>query len=484
LKILPTSALLAALAWSPVARGQCLTARPTEQSGSWSYDGVAARSHVTPEGGFRVWFVESGEHAADEPRATTVGQIAEAARSHFTELGYRAPLADAADAACAGDGGDDRLDIYLMHFGAADGTILLEECGSAAPIACSGFVIVENDFAAGSYGSFDEAARTVVPHEYFHLVQAAYDAELAAFWSEGTAQWATQSLYPGLRDLERFLPAYFRAPERPIDGPAGGAAQAFVYGTAIWPLYLAERFGPDSVRRVFERAAEVPGTTIEAIDGVLVETGSELSDEFPRFALWNAATGARSDPALGYARAAAYPAVPATPLDTETRALLAGLGARYFTTTGTAPRRITIETDPARNAAWLLPLSGGRADLASAAPLPATAAGDAIVVVAGRTAQKNDAPFTLRVEPADSGAEAGAEPPREAGTDAATPAPTPSESSSSGCACSVPRATASADAHAFAALLLVAFGRRKRRRSAERGPPQRRKPRAAARCRS
>jgi hypothetical protein len=428
--LLRLSALLAVTALSGAARAQtCAGARP-------SYGSAELGFYDSASGLSRVHYALSGTHAPPAlstledgvPDAVVVAaQAADDALATYRELGYRAPLSDGGTP-CSDDGGSDALDIYLLHFSAADGQASLDHCQGGSPKVCAGFVLVENDFKSGGYADTAEGLRTVVPHELFHLVQDAYDADLERWWAEGSAQWAAKQVYPELRDLERFLPAYFDVPWRPLNVPPPGIITNFLYATAIWPVFLHERLDADVVREVFE-GLDGATNVLPVTDAVLQARGSSLAQEFAWFAAYNAATGKRAPESGGYANAADYPEVPVedlpsgTPTDTAS-----GLGAYYYALPAGSPA-LELDADSDRVAALLVPLVDGKADLASAQPLPAQTDGDAIVVVAAQSVVRTDAPFTLR-EAAESAGEGGGG--GSGGTDVA------SGPESNGCSVSAP----------------------------------------------
>jgi hypothetical protein len=241
--------------------------------------------------------------------------------------------------------------------------------------------------------------RTVVPHELFHLVQDGYDAELERWWAEGSAQWAAKQVYPELRDLERFLPGYFDNPWRPLNVPPAGIITSFLYATAIWPVFLHERHDAGLVREVYEGFTGDGSSVLEITDLVLQARGSTLAEEFLQFSAYNAATGERAISGEGYAAAADYPLVELTPFAVSAGATLneiaSGLGAFYYSVQSEGPLQLALDAAPDRVAALLVPLSEGKAQLSAAQLLPATLAGEGIVVVAGQSLARTDAPFTL-----------------------------------------------------------------------------------------
>ncbi|HYJ09635.1 MAG TPA: hypothetical protein VEX18_11515, partial [Polyangiaceae bacterium] len=170
------------------------------------------------------------------------------------------------------------------------------------------------------------------------------------------------------------------------------------YATAIWPVFLDQVYDPDVLREVFE-SLDGEQSVFEATDGVLQARGSSLSEAHLRFALLNAATGDRAPSSGGYAAAADYPMVELTPFPLTPGATVsevaAGLGSFYYAVESDAPLELSLEADPERVAALLLPLRNGDADVDAAVPLPATLEGSGIVVVVGQSLARTDAPFEL-----------------------------------------------------------------------------------------
>lgn len=390
------------------ARAAC-AGRPTDAGGYQGYDYGAAevRSYATSR--VRVHYATSGTHAP--MLATTrgdgvpdtvafAGDTAETALAKFSELGFKSPPGDGA---CTSNGGDDKLDIYLVAFAGADGSTAPESCTGRA---CSSFMLVEATFTGRGYKTAKEGFQTVVTHELFHAVQNAYDQEMDRFWAEGTAQWAMKQVFPDLLDFEQQLPAFFSQPSRSIDTAPSGVTAGYLYGSSVWPLFLDVKFGAGTVRAIFE--AEVDGTkAIPAADGVLAGKGSSIAAAFPTFWAWNAATKTYAGGG-GYPDAAKYPGVKLAPLEDGASAVLSGLGAYAYLAQVDAPASLSIEGDPARVAGLVVPVVDGKAKLDDAKALPADLSGQAIVIVTGITTKKTDAPFTLRfgqpgVTPAPAG---------------------------------------------------------------------------------
>lgn len=453
------AACAAAILASTVARAQtCESARPTDPAGAagLSYGAAEVAHYDSASGRARVHYALSGTHAP--PSASTLesgvpdavlvaATAADDAFAKYDELGYAPALSDA-DSPCASNGESDAVDIYLLHFAAADGQAVPDHCQPGPPLRCAGFVLVENDFRGGGYADTAEGLRTVVPHELFHLVQNAYDADVERWWAEGSAQWAAKQVYPELTDLERFLPAYFDNPWRPLNVPPSGPITDFLYATAIWPVFLSERWGADVVREIHEALVDERAGVFAASAEVLQRYDSTLPDEFLRFAAYNAATAERAPESGGYERAASYPPVEPTPFAAVPGAELgetaAGLNAFYYSVTAASSARLQLAPSSARVAALLLPLVDGRVELSEQRMLPATLAGHGIVVVTGQSLERTDAPFLLQAT--DPGTTAGGEP------------------EASGCALSRRGGFARSSAYGAAIASMLLLGARRRRR--------------------
>jgi hypothetical protein len=298
-------------------------------------------------GGFRVHFTRTGEHAVPSADAKGDGlpdfvqQVAEeydlVGEYYAGELGFERPLSDAS--VRSGNGGDGRFDVYLLDFPtSSDGEFRQEDCLSAEPSRCTGYMLHENDFNARNYPSTARATRILASHEYFHAVQSGYHAEGGRVIGEGTAVWASEQYDPTLTDLEGFVAGYLDNTERSLAQEPAGPFDQFSYGSSLFFQYLGERYGRDVIRELWQalrtQRSALPWT--EVLDGVLRDPhGSSLAEAFAEFSSWNVLTGGRADPENGYARGEGYAEVEAkgVSLPYEDSALrVFPLAARFFST--------------------------------------------------------------------------------------------------------------------------------------------------------
>jgi len=204
-----------------------------------AFDGELVRVHFTRTGPDAVRLADAdGDTVPDAVAQVTVAY--DEVLTFFAGLGFRAPITDLGGP--QGDGGDGRLDVYLIDFGgASDGAWVRERCDAHA--RCSGYVVQENDFAGYGYPSYRVATRILASHELFHAVQAAYDANQGANWSEATAVWASERFDPSLSDLENFADGWLEEPDRSIDQEPTGPVASYSYGLGLFAQFLFERFG-------------------------------------------------------------------------------------------------------------------------------------------------------------------------------------------------------------------------------------------------
>jgi len=249
-----------------------------------------------PGGRIRVHFTRAGDHAVrdldvDEDGVpddvARVGATYEEALAFYEDEGFRAPISDAGTT--GGDGGDARFDVYLVDFGlSADGNWARERCQGSR---CSGYMTQENDFAGYGYPSFDHATRVLASHELFHAVQAAYDADQGANWSEATAVWATERFDPSLDDLEGFAYGWLSNPDRTLDQEPTGPVDAFTYGMGIVATYFSEAIAPALIREVWEGVEDRAGGVasprwLDVLEARLEARGTSFGAEWTTLAGW------------------------------------------------------------------------------------------------------------------------------------------------------------------------------------------------------
>ena len=215
-----------------------------------------------------------------------VALTAEEVLQVYEEAGFRRPLSESDIGTELG--GSPAFDFYLVDFGgSSDGMFGIDDC---IDHRCVGHMIMENDFAGYGYSSTSSAISTLVSHEFFHAVQAAYRSDQESWLSEGMAVWAEHVFEPEVRDFLSYCSAYLDYTERSINRPPAGAITSFSYSTAIWFAFLQEKRGNDTMLSILE-ALDTQEDSSQAMFDVL---GEDLVDLWYEFARWNLATSRRA----------------------------------------------------------------------------------------------------------------------------------------------------------------------------------------------
>ncbi len=239
---------------------------------------------------------------------TTLRVARKVLRQQVDELGYRAARGDGTR------GGDGRLDVYLADVGARGlyGYCAPERrpaarrgAGRGSRSVTTAYCVLDNDFARRQYAARPGLSlRVTAAHELFHAVQFAYDVRADPWLQESTATWMEERLVGRADDNRRYLPyGQIARPWVPLDrfDPTSFGQ----YGQ--WPFwsFLADRFGDDVVRRVWERAGAYAGAPHEystkALSTVLARHGG-LTSVFARYAAANVARAQEYDEGAAWPR--------------------------------------------------------------------------------------------------------------------------------------------------------------------------------------
>ncbi len=298
------------------ARPTSPSAIDTAYNGAWTAEETAASrstcdapallstSPSYPDRPFCVHYVPADAQPGSRHRVSdavvddTVTTLDAVWQTEIGALGYRTPLPDGAA------GGDGKVDVYLSDT-VQDGIGIFGYAvpeGDPSLQVSPGYLVLENDFAelAGVSGTSAEGLRRVTAaHEFFHLVQFAYDADEHPWLLESTATWMEEQVFDEINDNRSFLAqGPVRRPRRSLDRLDGGAE----YGSWAFHQLATERFGPRVVQRAFDHAAATRGrNSLPALDAALREVGSSLEVQFRRFA------SAATTPSAFWSEGAAFP---------------------------------------------------------------------------------------------------------------------------------------------------------------------------------
>jgi hypothetical protein len=290
---------------SPAERKQArgLLARPDDGdvpdgTHGWSLNEMtnAAAPLCDVGGRLCVHYTTVEDDAADPAFAAQVRDtLAAVWDTEVTGFGYRAPRSDDAS---ANDGGDGRLDVYLLDLGQEG---IFGYCTSDDPnlfspsyqfFAFSAYCALDNDYVGFGPRTPTEYLQVTTSHEFFHAVQFAYDFLEDIWLMEGTAAWMEDEAYPAINDNFIFLPqSPLRVPTSPLDRGDDG----FEYGSWVYFKYLSELLvgTRDVVREIWLRAdgsefqAYNDRFSMQAVRDALAARGKGWNGSFARFAREN-----------------------------------------------------------------------------------------------------------------------------------------------------------------------------------------------------
>ncbi|MDP1916971.1 MAG: hypothetical protein Q8L14_12020 [Myxococcales bacterium] len=287
---------------------------PSERVEAFGADGGDFLVHFTRAGRNRVPAADANDSGVPD-FVEGVSDVYERVGATYLSWGFRRPPLDSS---VSSNGGDGRFDVYLLDFaGSADGAFRQDGCTEER---CSGFMVQENDFAGYGYPSLLEATRILGSHEFFHAVQAGYDAAQDVVVSEGTAVWATEQEDPTSADFENFIGASLAVPGRSIDSAPAGPVPASAYGSALFFRFLSERFEPALVRALWEHLENGKGfdsepenrtnpTWVVQLDALLrADYQSSFARAFEEYATWNLFLADAADASRSYRNGNQYPA--------------------------------------------------------------------------------------------------------------------------------------------------------------------------------
>lgn len=206
----------------------------------------------------------------------------------FNDLGWERPPAD------CGEGGDSRLDVYVMDFtdSSAIGQAIQESVVGDNPntereefFAAYSYLAVENDMDFMPGGQALDLMRATVAHEVHHNIQFGYDVNdsFHGFYEAG-AVWIETLVYPTLTNAYEYVDDIFNRPDVCV-GRTRGPSDVREYGEWVMVDSFVRDLGAQSYQFVWEYMAASQGLTgfYEALE----ELGTTPQEVVKRMAIRN-----------------------------------------------------------------------------------------------------------------------------------------------------------------------------------------------------
>ena len=253
-------------------------------------------------------------------------------------MGFKIPYIDFW---AAQNGGNHKYDVYLFTFPALgittadwfEGRVL-----STALTVAPYFMINSRIYDYVGKAEGIRYLETTCTHEFLHGVQFGYNAYMPTWFMEASATWIEVMTYDGgIIDDGDTLPdpdepnetnaynyyihqlrRWFLIPDISLESRIGDHE----YGSVIWTLYMAERFGYDIVRQFYRNTTDGSYREMGNFYDVFTDNGTTLAEAFKTFTVWNYFTHARANTETtgmsGYKNAHRFPPIAIHPNDVHT----------------------------------------------------------------------------------------------------------------------------------------------------------------------
>ena len=136
------------------------------------------------------------------------------------------------------------------------------------------------------------------------------------WWQESSATWMEEVAYPQADDYLQYLCDFLLPSSRSLDSGSAFSSDRRIYGSSIFSHFLAERYGRDIVREIWDEHGRRANALMENFDRILRRhTPGGLDDAVNEFGVWNYFTGSRFQEGF-YAEGFKYPEIPVEPVAT------------------------------------------------------------------------------------------------------------------------------------------------------------------------
>lgn len=270
-----------------------ILARPTKQ-----------KYFVSSSGKFRIQYDTAGTHAVYQPTVDInpvdgvpdyVNRVAEAFdyiyRLQVDTMGYTPPPPDGTSG-----GGSNQYDVYLhVNSGAygvtySDGTV--SNYGTPPRTAYKSYIHVDPTYTGFGYTDRTLPMKVTAAHEYFHAIQFAYNINAGNWFMEVSSTWMEDIVYDNINDYRYYLSTFFNSPKTSLTKFDG----AHEYASCIYGHYISENFGNNRMKRMWDYTVNAGSNiALTAIQNALSEIGTNRSDVFAGFTVWNYLTGSRAN---------------------------------------------------------------------------------------------------------------------------------------------------------------------------------------------
>lgn len=347
--------------------------------------------HYTDVGSYTVFQFDQQDSLPGIPDYIYMaGRIFEEVYTHtVTELGFDPPVSDDTVG-----GGTGLVDVYFIH-GAFYGATMIDSLMLTTPYTATAYIFMENDYEGfvGYENNRLDALRVTAAHEFFHVVQFAIDVlemedifgDANPAWMEMTATFMEEEHFDNVDDYYNYLPFYYAFPQWSLrTGTSLVSPEIYyyrnlhMYGSVLFPIFLAEMFGPGMIKNIWDRCGMISGPNwwTAADQAIKAESGNSLTlrSVFGEFALWNLFTGEWARPGYYFPEGNQYPRAAVAAQVNSYPAVISvsdslqpdNLGTNYIVLSDLASvsAGLAVSFEPDRTQPWALQVVGLPANVA------------------------------------------------------------------------------------------------------------------------
>jgi Family of unknown function (DUF6055) len=274
-----------------------ILSRPTDANPrSWEADyGDVREARPVCNNTLCIHYVRSGPHRpslVDRDRdgrpdwvETTLATMKTSWTTEVGSLDYQRPRRDGTRGNVAGvPSSRGKIDVYLAQLPAGLFGYAVPESDPAATsdgrtITNTAHMVLDADFA-GFNCAPTHCLRVTAAHEFFHIIQFAYDSGEEPWLLESTATWMEERVYDGVNDNRNYIRFSSLSEPTTYVNESNGKAE---YGNWVFHEFYTQRLGRDTVRSIWARARTVGARS--AVDGALRARGTSLRGMFAKFGM-------------------------------------------------------------------------------------------------------------------------------------------------------------------------------------------------------
>jgi hypothetical protein len=230
---------------------------------------------------------------------------------HSPPLSFRPPKSDQTSNP---NGGNNKVDIYFTDTGAegtygyctSDDPNLDHLGGSYSFYDVSGYCVLDNDFSPAQFDTGVNgiaAMQVTAAHEYFHIVQYAYDVAEDKWLMEGSAVWMEDVVFDEINDYLQYLDvSQMEVPGIPLDfsSTADIPIAQTKYGAFLWFRFLQDHVLTDNsgnpttafMQQIWQNADSTRGAasdqySIQAVKSMLAGRQVDFATAYTTFGVAN-----------------------------------------------------------------------------------------------------------------------------------------------------------------------------------------------------